>query len=533
MMQRRSLPVLALVLFGIVLGGVVGAWLSSLSNPSYGSLAILTLRPDSSIGTTTASGSPDSSAPDATSFVQGELILLNGTPLKLDVQRQLKLMSTPAISATQIGTTFSVNVTASAPTQEQAQAVASSTIATYTRGRTGRLSAAISSAQGSVDQQLTQAVASLIPSSTAGAGSVAASQNPALQAEYQRLLQLASALRFSATQVGQVVQVVQPPTAQGPTSSRTRTAFLGALVGAVFAIGLVLARRASVRTVQTAEDLAEMSVPLLLPVVPRLSAGAAASGRDRSLRLLSARVGSGESTSPGAIVVTGATAGGGTSLVAAALAGYLAERGPVLLVLAARESRADAARVGTKLGTPGINDLTGPVEEASLRSLAVPSSLAGVQVLTSGSEAPDAPQRLRRAVNAGLLEVALATGATVVVDAPALTSSTVALDLGRRAGRGVVLVVGSGVARPEDVAAAIEIFDATAVELEGVVLNRPRRRRFSLSSPVSWPSPRAASQQAAPGGPDGVPANEHGPSEGVLGAEPASAGAGDAAGGNR
>jgi len=495
-------PAVACLLAGAVVGSVIGGVYGAGKPMTYRAETALSVLPDAAVSGQILNGTTTSPSQDATAFIQSELVVLNGSQLRDQVQRTLRLPAAPEVSSTQVGQTYVVDVTATAGSRDAALAIATATGNAYATGRRAQLAGDVNVAIASVQKQLAAVQASL---AAAGGGPPGNNNSQpagsALGTEYQRLLAVNSSLQLSSGQVGRAVSTVSPASISGAGSLSTtvKDAVGAALLGALIALGGLLLQRRLVPRVRTIADLAGLGVPVLLPVLPsgRRPARTATPARLLAARLFSRR---GEAEAP--VVVVGATPRVGTSFLAAQLATSLAERAPVVLLAAADAvgGRGTAKVLGVPEGARSLGEAGSKLTSSMLGDYVVPTSRAGVSVIPCGPAGVGSARRLRQLVEAGLLDLVAATGAVVVVDAPALSESELGLDLAAAAG-GATLVVARAQSRPVDVLTAAELFEARGQRLFGAVLNSvPRRlpgRPRTASAPVARPAP-AERTSAAP-----------------------------------
>lgn len=480
----RPLGLRALVVWcaiGLLLGGALGFALGNSRPRTAHAEAIIAILPEASVANA-ALGQPDGQ--DATAFIQSELIVLNGRQLGAAVGKNLKLVGPPNVNASQFGLTYDVRVNATANSDAAATAVLTNLVSSYAAQRRGALTADIDRASETVGAQIDSVRQSLASSSLAGPRTATGPTTTiaALQEEYGRLLAVNSALAGARGQLARAVTVVQPAAAvSAGLGAGTTYGVAGALLGVLAALAvLLLVRRSSTRILDVGE-LTDLGVPVLLPTLPPDRGGSiatAVNAAQREAQLLSARLVAGDEEHP-ALVLFGATDGAATGFTAVALAARLAERGPVLLLLTADLY---GARTGARLGlspeASGLSDLR-------------PQDLSGAALLefSENTFAPDllavgAGQRGRQGstldvlVRAGLLDAALDSGATVVIDAPPLEASSATVELARQAG-GAVLVVARDRARDRDVLTTRDILAAQDVPLTGALVTHSHRR-------VSW-----------------------------------------------
>lgn len=462
---------------GAVLGALAGLFYGIAQPASYSATTALSVLPDSTISQSQDTGTEQ----DATSFIQAQLLVLNSEQLADSVQQTLGLDDRPSVASAQVGQTYVVQVTATATDAGRAKAVATATATAYTTLRTGQLTASLTARDAQITTQLKAVQAALVAATPAadeaGTTSVTPAQT-ALQTQYQTLLQDQSALQLERTQIGQVVSVLTPASsvAPGTLSGTASSVLVGALLGAV--IGLVVlgvVRRVAPR-VRSVGDLSSLGVPVLLPVLPtrqRRAARGPHAWRSNAGRLLAARLAGRGSARKTPLIVVGATPGVGASHVAASLSAGMAERGPLLLVLASELVHGSDARTLTGLSATDVSaDGVGTGSVDAIKN-AVQCEIPGVWVLPCGDEVAAAAGPLpskRIALLTDILRRATSAGWQVVVDAPALSESDIAIDCA--AGPGMaVLVVARGVSRPADVVSASELFDAQGSRFVGAILN--------------------------------------------------------------
>jgi Mrp family chromosome partitioning ATPase/capsular polysaccharide biosynthesis protein len=500
---RRIRQVLLGLVAGLIVGGAIGAGYGSTVATTKQATATLQVLPDAAV-TTDASGSRSSSSPytDATAFVQSELVVLNGDQLRQQVRQRLGLAATPKVSAAQVGTTYVVNVTATAPTTTQALRIANTTAAIYSGNRQQTLTNEVNSALATLTKQLNDTRASL--------AAAAPGQQSALQSEYARLLASSSQLQVSQSLVTGAVSVLQPATPT-PTgfSPLVRDGAIGALLGALIGLAFPLLRPRFTAKMRQASDLRPLGVPVLLPELPRAKTDLRTAARTGSVasaaRLLAAQL-QRTRTAGGVrepLVLLGSSACVGTTYVSSLIAAQMAQSGPVLLVLT-NLGPADAEVLQSleiPAGARSVGDvLTGEtLTAAEIRDLSLTCRLTGVRVLLVDTTGRADLRRLAQAVYAGLLPACLGTGWSVVIDAPPLAESLTGAELARQAG-GAALVTGRGVTRKVDVVTALEVLEVQRIPLLGTIVNRPTKK----SPPASSGRRRADSDGPAPVGPGEV-----------------------------
>jgi hypothetical protein len=473
---RLRFLVLLAALFAVA-GGALGVIYGSTQDRVRAGQAVLSLAPSNRIfGDET--GDDDRTY---TAFVQSELIVLNGRSVRSDVGRALGDGTPPAYSASQVGTTTIVRIDAQGASSAEVTRILTAAIEVYSDEREARLRREIQRTTAALDAELDRIQASLDEGVT-GAG--------ALQNEYGRLLGQRSGLARALANVDTAVTVVQPPTATGTgVPAAQRLGALGLFLGGLAGLGLAVLQRRLSRRVDRIDDIAATGLVPLYPELPRhhgLAGLLSADGDAGSaFRLVAGQVvPAGPST---AVVLFATSRGAGTSTTAAALSAFVAERDEVLLVLCADLVDPDGSivqQLGLDNALMGLTDLPQrPLTSSDVEAVVVRTSVPGVRVLTHGRGAGGA-HRLQRLVGNGLLEACVATGRTVLVDAPAMNRSLIAVEMLARAGRGI-LVAGRGVTTTSELELASAVVEAQGLVLAGTVFTEPGGR----SPREGWPPP--------------------------------------------
>jgi Mrp family chromosome partitioning ATPase len=245
-------------------------------------------------------------------------------------------------------------------------------------------------------------------------------------------------------------------------------------------IGLILAfivdRRD--RRIRSPRDLEKINVPVLMSLPQKRSAVelAVASprsqvGRDFSglAHLLSSSLGAGSHV----ILVTGARAGHGVSLVAANLAVSLSRNHPdVTLVCADLEGSVIPAMIGLPSG-PGLADLLAvgsPVGDAGEQVAVAPR----LRVITPGSAAMIGTEDLQQDAVERLMTSLRSMARWIIVEAPSVTSGPDAYTLAQTADT-AVLVVEVPRTRSDQVLESVEYLDRMGASVLGAaVLRSPK-----------------------------------------------------------
>jgi hypothetical protein len=451
---------LALALLGAVLVGTCAALLALRDYPLYEAQQQIRLLADPVVGDEVVVDDRS----DDDNFVDTELVTLNGPELREEVRRVTGLDDL-VLDVVQVGTSNVVEVTARSSSPEVDRAAASA-VERYVRDRRQALQDRILSIGGEVERQL-RAAADEIRRIGDEDSVTAQVQRGALTSEYTRLLEQRNTLQVASDASERLVQVVRSAEAGGVDQvvSPLRNAALGGVVGAVLGLAAGLALNRLRDRVSGLEDLVALAPDVALPTLPALSgrslaeqAGGACAGYVSALT----RSDSGFGRPP--LVVVAPTVGCGATLVAVGLAVASARRGPTVLLAAgdaldgaaASLLRVDATAPGPA-GRPGL-----------------PTAFEGLTyVPATFRQDGGALLELDQRVADGLLGEAARRGDAVVVDAPALSTGSAALELARQSGQ-VLLVGGADVTSSAEIHAASRALRRVGATITGVVLSRPR-----------------------------------------------------------
>jgi uncharacterized protein involved in exopolysaccharide biosynthesis len=252
--QRRHALHTLLTILGVVaasvLFGAVGWYWESAQPPSYSASALVRLAPDPVL--------PDGTQPSPTDindrFVQSELLSITADAARIEVARRTGSSARPSIKATQIGTTDVIQITATASDRAQAVLDADAAAATYVDRRTTEAVAAVARAKAVVEAQLAEvnsAIAALpVPADpSAPVPNASASRGTALADEYARLLSVDHQIATVDPTANPPASVVDPAAQRGAASTRSpaRMAVIGALIGALLAVGVAIVDRRAAR----------------------------------------------------------------------------------------------------------------------------------------------------------------------------------------------------------------------------------------------------------------------------------------------
>lgn len=300
--------------------------------------------------------------------------------------------------------------------------------------------------------------------------------NGALQA-------MADVITDIETQIGggvSNVSVVPLEDALQPTSPVTpnlrNNLLIGGGIGIVLAYVFVFLRKALDVKVRTSKDLAAATRAGALGRIPKspqlmgknrgtndADAIAAESFRRLRTNLRFASV----DEEIRSMVITSSNAGEGKSTIATSLAQVLAQSNTPTILIDADLRRPTVATVLGIDGKVGLSEvLSGQI---SLEDALVASKIPGLYVLPSGRIPPNPSEMLGSEAMKSIINL-LSTDYIVVIDAPPLLPVTDAAVLSTRVD-GVVLVATAGRTRREDVSAARDMIDQVNGRLLGTVLN--------------------------------------------------------------
>jgi uncharacterized protein involved in exopolysaccharide biosynthesis len=246
----RTLLTILGVVAASVLFGAVGWYWERAQPPSYTASALVRLAPDPVL--------PDGTQPNPTDindrFVQSELLSITADAAQVEVARRTGSSAKPSIKATQIGTTDVIEISATASDRAQAVLDADAAAATYVDRRTTAAVAAVARAKAVVEGQLAEvdsAIAALpVPADpSAPVPNTSASRGTALADEYARLLSVDHQIATVDPTANPPATVVDPAAQRGAASNRSpaRMAVIGALIGALLAIGVAVVDQRAAR----------------------------------------------------------------------------------------------------------------------------------------------------------------------------------------------------------------------------------------------------------------------------------------------
>lgn len=462
---RRSTATALLVLLGATLVGLPALLLALRDYPLYEASLQVRLLADPQIGDEDVVGD---AGEQGDNFIDTELVSLNSGALRDQVAGQ---RGDPdlEVSAVRVGVSNVVEVTTRS-SREDVDEAASSVLARYVEGRRAELQERILGIGGDVDRQLGVANAAIVQLS--GDDSITAQlQRAALTAELTRLFQQRNTLQLASNASSRLVQVVATDGRDvSQVVSPLRNGVLGGLAGAVLGLALALGLDRLQPRVRAVEDLLALAPEVALPTLPHLRGrDVVERAGDASSSYVSALTSGSHPFGTPALVVVGPTAGCGATFLAVGLAVASARRRPTVLVGAGDALDAGAA------GMLGLEPDVLRVRKEGL--VAVPTRVPGLCYVAVVESTQDDPVRaLEARIARGLLQDPALAGAAVVLDAPPLDSSAVALELARQSGR-VLLVAGVERTSASELDLAARSLRRVGATLVGVVLADARGRR--------------------------------------------------------
>lgn len=313
-------------------------------------------------------------------------------------------------------------------------------------------------------------------------------------------------LTTATVSAGKVISDARLPT-EPSKPDRTLNLATGLMVGVLAGVGLAGLRERFDRRIRRGVDVARRAgVPLLAELNARNAPGVddvlpPYGPGGRIFNRLRNEVLAGLEPDAKVIVVTGASPGPASTLVAANLAAALARTGSEVVLVGAHlpESMMDAAPLARLLGvaaTPGLSDvIAGRVDviEAAQRTARIPY----LRVITTGGTATAAGLIQSHALRE-TFDLLTKQAEYVVVEAPSTATSADAQSLASLADAAILAVELRRTARPQVVDADEQLRRVGTPLLGAVVLPRIPARRGSA------PAVPAPGRPAIPLGPDGV-----------------------------
>lgn len=483
-LRRRAPWVLAFVILAVA----AAAGYSAVQKKEYSATSQLLAQPSS--GSLPLGGTQQTISP---TDVLTDLQLLTAAPVEAKVEKVLGF--TPRITASEVGQTNVIDLTATAATPELAAKIAN----TYARAfvsyqRTNALNALtdaesqIQNQIGAIGRELSPLVAQKSPSSATTAEITSLTSQQAALQEQLTQLQLAA----SETPGGvEVASYASPPS--GPSSPKpVETAVIALLIGLMLGVAVAFAVEYFDDKVYTKDEAERLSngVPVLA-IVPRIKSWkhterpmliaeidpfSPVTESYRSLRTSLQFAGHGQSRKT--ILVTSASGVEGKTSTVTNLGIILAKAGERVVVVGCDLRR---PRLGSFFGlaeTPGFTSVLlakGDIREELRGALQSVPSCPGLALLATGPIPPNPAELLGTDKAAEIFKV-LATGFDVIlIDSPPLLPVADAQVLSGLADT-VLMVVMAGKTTRGEVQRAMELLAQVDSRPTGIVLNRAVRR---------------------------------------------------------
>jgi succinoglycan biosynthesis transport protein ExoP len=419
---------------------------------------------------------------DPTAALQTDVTLIESAAVIAPAAKLLGASSTTlqkAISANVLTGTQIINVQASSPIPAQAQTWANAVANAFINFERDQAILQVTAASVGIDQQITSLQGQL---KAAGSSTISATVEAGLNSQINSLqgeLDTLPAMTSIVTGGGSVIATATLPTF--PSSpKKTQNVLLGAVVGLLLAIGLVLLIEALDDRLRSAEEIeARSGVPSLgsVPYTRDLSkpSGAAtvvhqtSSATAEAYRTLRTNLRFLSVERPlRTLLVTSSVKGEGKSTTAANLAAAFALSGVRTILVSADLRRPSVHRFFGLQNSFGVVDAVLP--NVALEGLLQTNELPHLRVLAAGRVPPNPTEILGSARFAEILEVLSSAADLVIVDSPPLLGVADASALASRVD-GVLLVVNPGEANRRSLEHAVAQLHKAGGRLLGTVMN--------------------------------------------------------------
>jgi capsular exopolysaccharide synthesis family protein len=302
------------------------------------------------------------------------------------------------------------------------------------------------------------------------------------RSSYANLLRTFEEVRLaetSATDRLTIVEIAQPPrTPVRP--SRTLYTLLAGMAGAMLAIGLVVVgahRDRSVKSMQEVERL--IGIPSLAAIASTRSLRARArlislpGASDRTVeafRMLAVNTELSTADNPfRTLLVTSSSAAEGKSITAANLAIAMAESGKRVILVDTNLRRPTLHQIFEQPRDRGLTTLLKAPPESRVDDFLVPTGVANLRLLPSGSPAENPVEPLVSSRMSDLIDELTACADVVIFDSPALLAAVDPTLLARYC-EATLLVVRAGATAPDSLTRARQQLAYTGTRLLGAVL---------------------------------------------------------------
>ncbi len=369
------------------------------------------------------------------------------------------------------------------------------TEADKTQGVLDTLRSGIPAGRAAMSQTLDSPAPTVDPSELARLQTVLSQQ----QTAYAGLLKNYEDIRVAQSQSQDTISIIEPAVVpSAPVKpNNTMSTLLGAIVGLMVALGIVVLIEGLDETIKTLRDAQEVSGRPLLGFIERwtsrdikdrpVASVFPSSPFAEDYRALRTNVLTRLPDQPlKSLLIASPGPGEGKTTSAANLAVVLAQAGLKVTLVDSDLRRPALHRL---FGLPNEHGLTNAlVEGLSLADVAQPTTMTNLLLVTSGSSVPTPAELLASDHMKNLIEAGSDEADIVVFDSPPALTVTDAAILASLV-NGVVLVMATGETRREAVKRANETLDLVGANVLGVVLNKlPLRRqpgRYRYGSPTT------------------------------------------------
>ncbi len=463
-----------------VLGLVVSLALSLTAGKQYSATAQLLVQPSATASAVTG----QAEEPVTQTDVETELQLVTSAAVQQAVRQQLG--STPGVSASEVGQTNVMAITAISPVASQAARIANLYATSFVQYQQAVASHSLASAEAQLRSQISSVGQQL--SSLHGNATTSAEESALLNQQAVLKEQLAQMQVSGASDIGNVVLVTPAQAPVSPSSPKPASdALLGLIAGLILGLAAAFLRDSlddKLTSKEAAEQAAGVPVLVMTPVVP--------SWRRQAQPLL---VSVAEPTSPAAeayrslrtslqftrqerqlrcLMVTSPGVGDGKTSTLANLGVVFAQAGERVLL------------VSCDLRRPRIGQFFELEEQAGVTCVLqgqrtweeVVRPVPGVDrlsLLPAGPVPPNPAELLNKAVAQDLFEQLREHYDLVLIDSPPVLPVTDAAILSRYADATLMLVA-AGRTRPADLRRATEKLGQVGAAILGVVLNKVTRQ---------------------------------------------------------
>ena len=330
----------------------------------------------------------------------------------------------------------------------------------------------------------------------------------------------------AAKQVTTLTPALLPQTPVSP--DRVQYLLLGALLGLVLGIGLIVLRESLVRHVTEPEDVGRALALPVLGAIPQEEPkralpmrSAPNSSRAEAYRAVLANLPflTVLEDAPQSLLITSTTSGEGVTTLAGNLAVALARSGRRVLLVDANLRVPRVHEIFDLPAGPGLSEVL--AGESTLAEAVHVIDGGSLRVLTAGDPPPDPVERLTSSKATALLASIASEADVVVFDSPPVVPVADALFLSRQVGS-VILTTRVGTTRKDRLLRAGDALHQVRAPLAGVVVNgtagrdgrlRPRRRHGQAlvrPTPLRTPPAPAAAQPGGRDSQDGTGPHEAG-----------------------